>query len=346
MPTNLVSAPALAAAPCARRGYPRGVRPTILAAVVTAASLAAACNQATSAPGAGPPTSAPAAPRAGARPPAPAPVPAKAARPIVVAPRAAAAPCVSPDVNEVAVQVGRRGVWIGNEGGTRCFVARHGAIDGAAIQTEVGYLRDVFQPDCEGSGSVTAAPGIAYQDVVSAMDGLKAAGIAKIALGDAATRSIHFPAGEAAEKAAPAHCRAAAAAAPPPAPAHPRAGAPAGASRPMTPTIPLPSRPAPAAPDLADAPIAIITRTEVDVVIGGVHHRGGTVAELTAWKPAARKRLARALAAAPSPPSSHGGDRTIVIEADKDADYGVLNHVIETAKDAGFDNLLFAVKNK
>jgi biopolymer transport protein ExbD len=83
-------------------------------------------------------------------------------------------------------------------------------------------------------------------------------------------------------------------------------------------------------PDVAKAPIIVITTKEVTV-------NGKVVAELADGD-------FSALLAAALPPNPT--DPTIVLQCDKALDYGAVRIALETADKAGYTNVLFAVKTK
>src|SRR5205085_241549 len=108
-------------------------------------------------------------------------------------------------------------------------------------------------PGCTTSVAIAATPGVAYQDLVTAMDRAVKAGLPDLGLTAPKDLAVKFDDTAAHEKSAPPHCTAVAASTAKPAPAG------AAISKPDAPLSEHARR------DLAAAPVVIITRTDVEL---------------------------------------------------------------------------------
>jgi len=106
----------------------------------------------------------------------------------------------------------------------------------------------------------------------------------------------------------------------------------------IDPSPPLPPRAA-AAPakdsptGLAQAPVVVITKTDVTV--------GGTPVATVAALASGNARIEPLVAALADKPGN-----LVILQADASTDGHVINRIVGTLRAAGFDNVLFAVKNK
>jgi biopolymer transport protein ExbD len=237
---------------------------------------------------------------------------------LVIKPHAPAACTDAPEV-EVAIELVPRGAWLGTSTGARCFVARD---DQAALDAELATIVRSMAPGCSTSTEIAATPGVAYQDVITVMDHAIKAGLTEVALDDPRSLAVQFADTTAKEKAAP-HCTAK--------PASTAAGAVAPSS--SKPGATLTVAPTPK-PDLAKAPVVIVTTTEV--TLDGASF--GAVKALARGKGAIAPLVAALKARSAKGP--------LILQADASTDAAVINRVILSAHQADFDDVLFAVKTK
>jgi biopolymer transport protein ExbD len=102
-----------------------------------------------------------------------------------------------------------------------------------------------------------------------------------------------------------------------------------------------PAAPPPSVKDaLKSAPVLIVTKTEVSVSVNDAKTVIATTADAGSGKNLAvvRKALTDALPAA--------RDGLLILQADQSTPTRVINMLVETAKADGYDNILFAVKNR
>jgi len=258
------------------------------------------------------------------------PAPPKPADPatatLVIRPSSGAAQCTTAPEVHVAIEVVANGAWIGASDGARCFVARRdGALDAAALDAELKTLRGAPGGSCTTSIEIAGATGTSYQDVITAMDHAIKVGFVDTGVLDPAALSVSFDDSAARQKHAPAHCVGSASAAAVSTSTRLASASPAGA--------------APTNPDLAKAPVIVITRTSVELAGKDV----GTAAKLAAGK-GPIDALVKALKALT--PAEGAGAGILILQADASTSMALINRVIESGKAAGFANALFAVKNK
>ena len=217
---------------------------------------------------------------------------------------------------EIAIYVTKDGLWIGNGQGIRgrCFSpAKDGILDFTWLERQLHHYDAM---DCKPAVDLAADKDVSYQDVIHVMDVSVKLGLTNVGLTDAKSLPVLLggvPDGT------PADCNNGsvhvAAAATPPSPS-------------------LPSPPPSAQDNLKQAPVVIITKTEIDVAgklvvkLDELGTDAGNIAELTAALP---KPAPAAMA---------------ILQADQDTPMNVMNRVVQTVKAAGYSNLLFAVKNK
>ncbi|HTJ42699.1 MAG TPA: hypothetical protein VL463_11425 [Kofleriaceae bacterium] len=239
---------------------------------------------------------------------------------IKIQPNAEARCTDAPEV-KIAIEVVSRGAWLGSSTGARCFVAKG---NDTALDAELGNVMASMTPDCSRSVELGAVAGVSYQDVVTVMDAAVKAGFVNIGISDPKSLSIQFTDTVAKEK-ANAHCTVKPV-------STPSAGTKPAAS---TATKGIPSAPAPATkPDLAKAPVVIITTAEVTLDGKSL----GTVKSLAKGKGTIAPLVTALKAITDKGP--------LVLQADKTTDAAVINRVILSGKAAGFDNVLFAIKTK
>jgi len=267
-----------------------------------------------------------------------------AASAVVVKPPAKAH-CHSDDA-VVAIHLVAKGAWLGTSGGARCFVPdiAAGAVDATALDVELATLAP-----CTKTLELAAGAGVSYQDMVTVMDRAAFAGMRDVGVSSIKDLVVAFDDSAAARKKAPAHCT------PTPPPA--ASATPATAAKPAKPAAPFkpPSKvfidalgkpdakgSADAAPsDLAGVPVIVVSKTEISVG----DQKLGTIKKLAAGKgggPIAP--LVKALTTLPSSDAVNAG--IVVVQAEAATDGAVIGRVIESTKDAGFDNLMFAIKTK
>jgi biopolymer transport protein ExbD len=222
------------------------------------------------------------------------------------------------EAGTIVVYLDDDGVWLATGTGpaARCFAARDkdDEFDGAWLEAELRPFVSGCAPDVE----LSSAPDVAYADAIRAMDIAVKVGLVDIGLSEPDQAAVSFAGADHAHAAA--HCPQTtirhhddvASAAPPPS---------------------TPSTPASGTDGLKDAPVVIITRDAVRLGDKPV----GTIAELTIGS-GSIAALAKLL-----PP--HPANPILILQADQATDMNVILRVIDTAKAAGFPNVLFAVKN-
>jgi biopolymer transport protein ExbD len=248
----------------------------------------------------------------------------------------------------LAAQVTPQGVWLGLGPRIRCFIARKdGALDAGALETELRRLRG----DDRSAIEISAIRGVPYQDLVGVMDISIKVGLIDAGVAPAKDLGTTFDHRAAARRSAPARC--AAPPAPRPVPAAPPAPAPKEPAlqqltRPPSPdelerrrqiferpiTLPPPSK-----PDLSKVPVVIVTKTEITVAgralaaVPDVARGSGVIQPLLdALDEAAR--------------GGNASDGPVIVQADGEVDAVVILRIAVTATRAGYDNVLFAVKNR
>jgi biopolymer transport protein ExbD len=229
--------------------------------------------------------------------------------------RADAKPATCPTA---AARVVAKGVWLGVSGGARCFAPdKDGKVDEPVLGPGLVALAAARGASCDHAIEIAGDNDVAYQRLIATMDLAIKAGLADVALVDPAGLSVKIDDSDALEKAAR-RC------APPPKPAPAPGPAPAPA-------------PAPAPSSAAgDAPVIAISRSAVSVdgtQVVDVKALAGGKGAVAAIVEALRKHA--------------GGDKhAVVIQADRAVAAGVIDRVTYSARQAGYDNVLFAVKNK
>jgi biopolymer transport protein ExbD len=221
------------------------------------------------------------------------------------------------DAPKCPVAAGRivaHGEWLAITGGARCFAPnKDGKPDPDVLGAGLQALAAALPTDCTRSIQLAADSDTSYQNVVTTMDLAIKAGLADVQLTDPSGLSVKIDDSDALERKAR-HCAA---------PAAPAAPAPV--------TTTSPNKDA-----MKDAPVLVITPTDVSVdgtSVGAVK----TLAKGKGVIPALTKALA----------AHKGGDKhTVIVQADVSSSVALINRVIATTKQAGYDNVLFAVKNK
>lgn len=221
--------------------------------------------------------------------------------------------------SEIAIYVTKDGLWIGNGQGIRgrCFSpAKDGILDFTWLERQLHHYDGM---DCKPSIELAADEGIAYQDVIHAMDVAVKVGLTDVGLTDAKSLPVTLggiPDGT------PADCNNGS--------VHATA-----AAKPASPALASPPGPLPSAQDnLKQAPVVIVTKTEIDVA-------GKTIVKLDELG-TGTGNITELAAALPKPAPA----TMAIVQADKDTPSKVINRVVLTLKAAGYSNLLFAVKNK
>lgn len=258
-------------------------------------------------------------------------------------PKGAVGKCTTAADVTIAIEVVPHGAWLGTSSGVRCFVPRKaGALDGDALEDEAKAIVLGLPERCKSSVEIAAVPGVPYQDLITAMDFAIKAGLVDVGMTSPDKLDVRFDDSAARERRAPAHCTGQTVTSskpPPPPPTSSKPISPPPASGPVVDlgSIELPP-PAPK-PDLSQAPVIVVTATELSFQGKGV----ATVTELARGKGEIRA-LVTVLRAQPTPADPK--DKVVIIQADRAIDAGVINRVVVSTRAAGFDNVLFAVKNK
>jgi biopolymer transport protein ExbD len=217
----------------------------------------------------------------------------------------------APKCPVAAARVVAHGVWLGVTGGARCFVPnKDGKVDEAVLGPGLAAISAARDASCDHAIEIAGDNAVAYQDIITTMDLAVKAGLTDVGLTDPPGLTVKLDDSAALESKAR-RC----------------AAAPASSSVTMTTTDRA---------VVADAPIVVVTGTDVSLDGTSV----GDAKTLAKGK-GAIPALAKALK------GHKGGDKhTAILEADKSSSVAVINRVVATSKQAGFDNLLFAVKNK
>lgn len=247
----------------------------------------------------------------------------------------------------LVISLDATGTWIGAPPETRCFASHaDGAPDIDWIERELAALhRTIHAAGCQPGIELAAAAPIRYQHMIHAMDTAVKVGFPDVGLSDPESLAMKFSA-----------------TAQPPA----RCGAPklaAGAKKPPSRGTAMDLEEGRVDPDhkpgtigpngeitatreqiglddrknmLASAPVIVVTRTEISVA----GKASITVAEAAALTGHSIPALATTLG---KPKDKYA---TAILQADESITMKVINLVVNTAKSAGYDNILFAVKNK
>ncbi|HEY5945718.1 MAG TPA: hypothetical protein VIV40_09515, partial [Kofleriaceae bacterium] len=220
----------------------------------------------------------------------------------------------------------KTGTWLatGRDDKSRCFAPRKGnALDSAWLEAQ---LRKVKAIECSPSAAELASnDDVPYREVIETMDTAVKTGFIDVGLASPADLTV--PLATATPKGALTECPASVIAIEAKAPA----GQPAAAA----------DQPPPAhsGPDtLAKAPVLIVTRDKIELHLGDATTAIATLAEART-QPGKLDKLTKAL------PASKGGGM-LILQADESTPTTVINRVITTAKAAGYDNIMFAVKNR
>jgi biopolymer transport protein ExbD len=237
------------------------------------------------------------------------PVPAPRASPPVDAPATTSA------CNTLVLFVDVAGTWIGAPSDVRCFNA--GAPDPTWIRSELARLaRSLDAAGCRPVIELGASPGVTYDHIIAAADGVTAAGYRDVDL--VAPGSLAMTFGDA--------------------PRHPECvGSPDTTKRPQRPRpAPFPRLPK-AGPGDPDPPNVLPRSVEISrdaILLDGQRIVGldaiaqtGPIAEL-------------AEALGPAKPDEHA----LILSAARSTDASLVHRAIETAKGAGYDQLAFAVE--
>ncbi len=213
---------------------------------------------------------------------------------------------------EYQIYVVPGGVWIATAADQRCYAPRRaGEIDAAWLDAEIGTYRS---DTCSLTASIAAAPNVAYRDTINVMDiAIKHGPDAGLA---DASDLVYGPLPDD-PHGANSHC-----------------AAPKDQQQPARAPDPTPLLPTNDA-GLRDAPVVIVTKTELQFD----HRSLATTAALRKGSGA----IAELASALPPRAPSHG---VLILQADELTDASVIGRIVVTAKAAGFDDVLFAVKNK
>jgi biopolymer transport protein ExbD len=223
-------------------------------------------------------------------------------------------PPIACELDPLAMKIAHEGVWIGARSKTSCLRSRvQGALDAGRIESELRRVA-VHAGGCAVPIELTAIGHVPYEEIILVMDVAARTGLPDVGLASPNELSVSF-AGEASKPAIAADC---------PLPGGRHEIAPT--QRPKEP--PRGNKPA------DHAPVVIIT-TEA------ILHGGKTVASITQ---ATRGSGVIAELERELPP--HPADPAIILEADRSTDSAVIMRVIETTKHAGYDKLLFVVKQE
>ena len=274
----------------------------------------------------------------------------------------------------VSVLIDAGGLWIGTSAGT-CHAARTAAkeLDFAWVEAELAKLVGAYGRNCSVEGELVSDSGT-YQELIGLMDAAIKVGIVNVGIAERRDLQIKLAPGST----APAHCKAP--------PAAPRVSTPPTPLRPEDlrdqprkwPTvsdsgeivsIPLEIQtPLPVIDtktSLQNAPVIVVTRTEITLA-GQLVTRvesvplddSSTIKRLFELLEATAKKieqdlpkeLAKACADAkrkiPPVPGRVCPTGLVILQADASTDVRLIHVIVRTAKAAGFDNLLFAVKNR
>ena len=262
-----------------------------------------------------------------ATPPAPAPAPAPAPKPPPT-------PC------SVSVFVDASSAWIGTTAGT-CRVAL------TELGDELGSLKQAFPRKCSPPLELASDAGV-YQDLISAMDVAVRAGFIDVGLTPRDGLSIALPSKDPAP-----HCTAPQNATDPPPlpPAEPSPPPKIGSDGTIELTFPGPEDGAKDA--LQVAPVLVVTKTEMlfqnePITIDQLAPHLAIEAKktLTTLGPRQQKACADAKRGLRPAPGNICPIGLMILQADAATPMAEINRIVVTTKQAGYDNLLFAVKNR
>ncbi len=217
----------------------------------------------------------------------------------------------------VAIYLDGDGTWLatGRDAKSRCYAPnKAGTPDSDWLETQ---LRRAQANPCGPSASELAgADDVPYQQVITAMDVSVKAGFVDTGLSSPTALSVPLAAAD--PKGAASEC-------------------PATLLPPKPVTAPVRTAPRASGTDaLKAAPALIVTKTELTLTVKDTRTVIATLADATAATTLAS--LTKAL------PSSTDG--LLILQADESTPTKIIYLVVETAKAAGYDNVLFAVKNR
>ncbi|HEY5922899.1 MAG TPA: hypothetical protein VIV11_14570 [Kofleriaceae bacterium] len=227
------------------------------------------------------------------------------------------------DCGFVSIYISEDGTWLatGRDDKARCFAPRKGkALDHAWLEAQ---LRKAKEHECGPSSAELAGDdAVLYQEMIETLDIAIKAGF--MDTGVASPAELAVPLASASTKGAATEC---------PTSVIPHDPTPAGSG---TATAPRDPPPTGASDKLAKAPVLVITRDKLTLNAGGTSTEIMSVAD--AQKATKLDALTKAL-----PPTKDG---LLILQADQSTPSAVINRVVTTAKAAGYDNILFAVKNR
>ncbi len=240
------------------------------------------------------------------------PVPAPRASPPVDAPATTSA------CNTLVLFVDVAGTWIGAPSDVRCFKA--GAPDPIWIRSELARLaRSLDAAGCRPVIELGASPGVTYDHIIAAADGVSAAGYRDLDLVAPASLAMTFGAAP-----RPPECL----------------GAPDTTKRPQRPRpAAFPQAPPPTPPAPGEPERAIVVPRRIEISRDAIVVDGQRIVALDAIAQAGPiAELAEALG--PPKPDEHA----LILSAARTTDASLVHRAIETAKGAGYDQLAFAVE--
>lgn len=228
------------------------------------------------------------------------------------------APATTSACNTLVLFIDVAGTWIGAPSDVRCF--KDGAPDPTWIRSEFARLaRSLDAEGCRPVIELGASPGVTYDHIIAAAEGVRAAGYRDFDLVAPASLAMSF-------RDAPQRAECVGT---PDTTKRPQKPRPAPASPPPFPGPPEPGEP--------DRPMVMLRRVEIStdaILVDGQHvvaldaiAQAGPIAE-----------LAEALGAAT--PDAHA----VVVSAARSTDASLVHRAVDTAKAAGYDQLGFAVE--
>ncbi|HUJ57118.1 MAG TPA: hypothetical protein VLX92_01435 [Kofleriaceae bacterium] len=221
------------------------------------------------------------------------------------------------------IELDKAGVWLATSTSAWCFAAM--TPDGYDYEWLEHQVREAQgDPDCVYMVEVAADPGVSYQDIIHAMDTAIRAGRPDIGLTDPSGLENQTPRDR---KTAAATC----------AKPEPVANGSAGSAVWNAGSGSIDSLPASGSQALAKVPVVVITKTELEVRGEGLAPKTIPIATLPPGS-----TIAALASALPVKPASN----MIILQADKDTDAGLISRTVSTLKQAGYDNVLFAVRDK
>jgi len=223
------------------------------------------------------------------------------------------------DAATISIYIARDGLWLGTGDGPdgRCFAKRRDSqLDTDWLERQLTHYQN---RDCKPAVEVAAQSDVAYQDVIAVMDHSVKVGLTEVALSDPGTLVVKLA--DADPKGARTDCKPEVATAKDVAPA------------PAMPALPAKDN------ALADAPVVIITKTDVTLRIAKKDESIGSVAELAKGSGKVAD-LTRQL------PAKTASNAIVILQADQATPAAVINRIVTTLKLSCYDNVLFAVKNK